>query len=168
MGQNKRSFPQVRGTKGGSREQAPLRIEPERGQVAEYDIKSVVTLKKGGDVLDEDIKGLQLSNQPGELFPQARARALKPSTTPGIRQVLAGKAARKYLDGRQVVGSDVAHVLEARDTRPVARQDLAAVGIDLDLEGALEAGPLQAEIQAAHAGEERAKGQRCEGQRRGS
>jgi hypothetical protein len=76
----------------GRLETTPLRIEPHLGQVTEDDIES--PNKEGADVLHEDVSGLHLANDSGELRPEAGTLALEDSKLEaGPADVLTGEAA---------------------------------------------------------------------------
>ena len=69
----------------------PLRIEPQRGKVFQHDLQSSRSEKRG--VFDETERRLDLSEDSGELGPQAGSGSGDPSTLPGCGNVLAGKSA---------------------------------------------------------------------------
>jgi hypothetical protein len=57
----------MRGTNGGRGEHTPFRIEPEAGKVGEDVSKTCPN--KSGDVLQEDVSGLNVSNDPCNVGP---------------------------------------------------------------------------------------------------
>jgi hypothetical protein len=57
----------VRGTNGGCGQHSPFRIEPEGGKVCEDVCKTCPN--KSGDVLQEDVSGSNVSNDPGNVRP---------------------------------------------------------------------------------------------------
>jgi hypothetical protein len=67
---------------------------------------------------------------------------------------LAGEAAADEVDGGEVVGADVSHVLEPLGVGEVLGEDGAAVGVLLDLPGRVHPCSLEAEVEAADACEE--------------
>jgi hypothetical protein len=145
-----------------SRQARPLRVIPCFGQVAENssDRASVPSLappgEEGRDVLHDDVAGSKLANDPGELGPKTRAGAVDPGSSAGAAEVLAGEAAADEIDGVELTGADLAHVLESDGVREVPGEDCPAVGVLLDLPGDLHPRPLEAELESPDAGKEAA------------
>lgn len=67
------------GTQGARAEYVPFRIVPERGKVTEGAVEPKGEVS--GDVLDDDIAWLYLSNDAGELGPQVTVILRPPATT---------------------------------------------------------------------------------------
>jgi hypothetical protein len=82
------------------------------------------------------------------------------STLPGAGKAerLAGVAAADEVDGFNVAPVDLRDVSEVRDVRPVLRQHPGRVRVDLGLPADGHPGPLEAEVETADAGEQRADG----------
>jgi hypothetical protein len=68
---------------------------------------------------------------------------------------LAGEAAADEVDRGEVSRPDLVDVLEALGFGEVPGEDGPAVGVELDLPGDAHPGPLEAEVEAADAREER-------------
>lgn len=69
---------------------------------------------------------------------------------------MTGEAAAEEVDRREVLGADLADVLEAPRFGEVPREDRPAVGVLLDLPGDAHPGSLEAEVKAADSREEAA------------
>ncbi len=150
---NEEPVPAVRGADGSSGDAIPDRIIPERGQVPK-NLPEPAGPERS-HVLDDDRPRRNFIDDAGELGPQARARASEACTLACKAKILAGKAAAQDIDGAEVVGADGADVFMPDCFRPVLFQDLPAEGIALHLPGHRAVpGPLQAEFQAADAGEQ--------------
>jgi hypothetical protein len=72
----------------------------------------------------------------------------------GVRNVDAGESTADDIDWLQVVCADLAHVVVPGHVRPVLRQHGTRPWIDLDLPADVVAGPLEAKVEAADAGEQ--------------
>lgn len=87
----------------------PLRIEPERGQVAEHAVES--SSSESCAVLHEDVARSYLANDPSELLPETRALAVDPCALACGRDVLTGKTSHDEIHvaspGHSVEGADV-------------------------------------------------------------
>jgi hypothetical protein len=151
---------QVRCPELSSRQARPLRVIPCFGQVSENssDRASVPALpltgEEGGHVLHDDVSGSKLANDPGELRPKTRAGAVEPGAFAGAAEVLTGEPAADEIDGVELAGSDLSHVLEPGGVGEVLGEDGSAVGVLLDLPGDAHPGALEAELEPADAGEE--------------
>ncbi len=160
VGHEPDALSQMRCPELSSRLARPLRVIPCFGQVSENssDRASVPALpfpgEEGGHVLHDDVWGSKLANDPGELGPKTRAGAVDPGSPAGGAEVLAGEAAADEVDGVEVPGSDLSHVLEPGGVGKVPGEDGSAVGVLLDLPVDPHPGPLEAEVESADAGEE--------------
>jgi hypothetical protein len=145
-----------------SRQACPLRVIPCFGQVSENssDRASVPSLpfpgEEGGDVLHDDVAGSKLANDPGKLGPKTRAGSVDSGTFPGAAEVLAWEAAADEVDGGEVAGSDLPHVLEADGVGEVPGEDGSAVCVLLDLPCDAHPRSLETELESADAREEAA------------
>jgi hypothetical protein len=88
VGQDPDSLASVRGTNVGCGEHTPFRIEPEFGKVGE-DVSETCP-NKSGDVLQEDVSGLNVSNDPGNPGPDP-SLIIETELFPGRREWLAGE-----------------------------------------------------------------------------
>lgn len=129
-----------------------------RFQVAEDAISAAST--QGGHVLGDDPPWTQAADEPGELAPESAAgAALDADAFARTRDVLTGKPSDDGVDiappvaGELVV--DEADVAAASDVWPVSLKHGARIGVHLHLSHTLPASPLQAEVKATDAGEER-------------
>jgi hypothetical protein len=77
--------------------------------------------------------GSKLANDPGELGPKTRAGTVESGPSPGAAEVLTGEAAADEIDGGEVAGAGLSHVLESPGVWEVPGEDGSAVGILLDL-----------------------------------
>jgi hypothetical protein len=77
---------------------------------------------------------------------------------PSHREGLAGVSAADEINLVNAAPIDGFDVAEVRDLRPVVGEDAGGVRVDLALPGARPAGPLEAEVDAADTGEQRAEG----------
>lgn len=81
-GEDEDALAAVWGSRFGRGETIPLRIEPERGEIMEDDAES--TAGEGGDVLDEDVAGLDFVDDAGVLGPEAGAGSADSGLLTGI------------------------------------------------------------------------------------
>ncbi len=109
-------------------------------------------------VLNECPRGSHLAHDPQELEPQSAALAVEASAFPGDREILAREPAGDEVDGFEVVGADGSDVAVAADVRPVVLQNSSCELVDLNLPPHFHPRPLEAEVDAADAGEERSEG----------
>jgi hypothetical protein len=109
----------VRGADGGSGENIPLRIVPERGKVAEDPIGAGA--EQSGDVLDEHRARADFADDPRVLAPEPRPSSGKTSALPGNTEVLAREAPADDVDG--LGRSDGPDVPEVRDPRESSRKN---------------------------------------------
>jgi hypothetical protein len=114
---------------------SPLRIEPERGQVSENSLDP--PSKDSCDVLQEDVSGSNLANDPGDMGPEPGARSLDPDPESCVADVGAREARND-----EIHRATPRLASEGREIRPNRRtsqsfffharsQDLAAEGFDL-------------------------------------
>jgi hypothetical protein len=94
---------------------APLRIEPERGQVSEYSLEA--PNKESRDVLHEDERGSNLANDPSVLAPEPGVLPVDPGPLPGVADVGAGKTPRD-----EIHSATPRAALEGRNVRPDRRR----------------------------------------------
>jgi hypothetical protein len=141
-------------------EAAPLRIEPQRGQVTEDDVES--SNKESADVLHEDEVGSHLANDADVLAPETRARALD-DAGPLARgaDVLAGEASNDEIHAATPRAAvEGAHVRPDRrviqDPPLHARcQDRGCVGFPLHVaDRASDSSAAESKVDPADAGEE--------------
>jgi len=69
---------------------------------------------------------------------------------------LTGETTAEHIDWGDDPGSDVPDIRHAKHVRPVLLKNALGIRVDLALPHAAHTGPLEAEIEAAHAGEEAA------------
>lgn len=81
------------------------------------------------------------------------------SSLPGITERLTGEPSADKVNWLKVVFSDIVNISVSLNVRPMFGEHLLTEGIALHLPSALHSGPLQAEIEAAYPGKERAEGQ---------
>jgi hypothetical protein len=158
VGHNPESVSLVGSANGASWYAVPLRIIPERGQVSENSAHS--SIKQRCDVLHDDVAGSKLANKTGVFGPETTAVAFNPDTLAGIRNVLAGESADDGVNQNSTsskLGSgEFAHIVIAGHSRPMLRQNTLAEWIDLAERDGLEpARPLQSQVEATDAGEQR-------------
>jgi hypothetical protein len=153
VGNNPDAVATVRGANGGSRYAMPLRIKPERGQVAENSVKPPKS--EGCDVLHDDVARSNLANEASVLAPQARPLSVNAGSGAGDTDVLAGEAAADDIDAiGEPFALEAPDVGKARDVRPVLSQDGSAIGLDLAEGDGPHSGPFEPEAEAADAGKE--------------
>jgi hypothetical protein len=108
----------------------------------------------GGDVLDDDPPGAQLTDDPGKLKPQSRALSSKARALACARDVLAGETATDDIDGAKVVLSDCADIIEPFNVRPVTLENETAELRLLDLPNRVpEPRPFETKFEPTDAGE---------------
>ena len=96
-------MPAVGGSNGGRGVQTPLRIEPEDGKVG-ADVRKPSGSHNVGDVLQEDVGGFHVSDDPLCHRPEVSV-IVNATPLPGLRERLAGEA-----------GSDEIHLCTPRAT----------------------------------------------------
>lgn len=141
----------VRGANGASWDAIPPSIIPERGQVSENVSKS--STKERCDVFHDNVSGSKLANQSCIVSPKAGTFAGQSSASSGQANVLAGEAAADRIDMPDHLSGQSRHIIEARDVGPMGRQQMPTRSCDLAEGHGLESRPLQAEREAADAGE---------------
>ena len=123
-----------------SAETVPLRIEPQGGKVGED--SSEAPNNEGCDVLNDDEAGSNHANDAGVLAPESAPLSVDALATPRVADVLAGESTTDDVDMLKLL-SCAPDVFVPRGVRPVLREHLAAVRIDLDLPyGVADTGPL--------------------------
>jgi len=147
VGNNPDPVPPVRGTNGCRWYAVPLRVIPERGQVAENSSNS--PSKQSCDVLHDDVAGSKLANESCVLGPKTRAGSVESGPFAGDGEILAWKPARKDIDWFKAVGPDVSDVGVDRDSRPVSVEDAGAVGVLLAEPACSESGSFESKLEAA-------------------
>jgi hypothetical protein len=165
VGHKPESVAIVRGTNGCRWYAVPLRVIPDRGQVSENSLKP--PSKQSCDVLHDDVSRSKLANQSCVLGPKTRTLALNPDGVDiGAADVLAGEATAENVDGSDPVPidsvalfvnvpeADSAHVMESLGVGEVPLEDSPAELGLLDLPERSHSCSLEAEIEAANAGEE--------------
>lgn len=112
VGQNEDPFPKVRRANLGRAEHAPIRIEPERGQVPENVPDS--TSQEPWDVLQEDDPGSHLANDSRDVGPDPSGVGLG-EALPGGADRLAREACRDEIhDATPRAACEGAHVIPDR------------------------------------------------------
>jgi hypothetical protein len=134
----------------------PLRIKPERGQVAENVSKPPKS--ECCDVFHNNVEGSNFANNSGVLTPKPGPLAGKPRSTSGHANVLTGEPTADDVHGNSIcsqsLGGEASHVVIARNVGPALPQDGSAVGLDLAEGDGPHAGPFESETEAADAGKE--------------
>jgi hypothetical protein len=152
VGQDEESVPSVGSANGSRWDTIPLRIIPERGQVPENAVESVVS--ECGHVFHEDEAGSNFANDAGKVRPEARPRPFDARLPASVADVLAGEPATDEV-GASWLGVEVSDIWGAGDSRPMACKDSPGVGVGFTLpNGVPEPGLFQAEFEAADAAEE--------------
>jgi hypothetical protein len=131
----------------------PLRIKPERGQVPENDIQP--STKQSCDVFHDDVRGMNLANNSGVLFPQTAALAPNPSALAGDADVLAGEPSADNVNGSNSIclesgGGKFSNVWVARRSGPVLGKDGLSMWVGLAERDGSHSGPFEPEAEAAN------------------
>ncbi len=142
----------VGGADVGRVEAAPLRIEPERGQVAENG--SQAPSKQPCDVLQQDVAGSKLANAAGDLWPEPPRVGLGLAGA-GVGDGLAGEPGGHNGNWRDARIVDLLEVAEVGDAGPALGEHRGAVGVGLGLPGDPGAVALKRQVQAADADAQR-------------
>lgn len=112
----------MRRTNVGRSKTAPLRIEPDFGQRPENGIESSSS-SDGCNVLQEDVAGSNVANDPDEVEVESAALAVDPAPLAGQGEVLAGKPADHHADtASECVRGECPHVRPDRSVVQVARR----------------------------------------------
>src|SRR5690606_15864230 len=132
---------------------------PEFGQRLEEHpkIPSAMRTEEARNVLDNKNSGLCLSNQSSKLIKEARISSSEPVAFSHSRkrEILAREASDPHVGNRDSCMVEGGYIVPAWNLRPMTLQDLPAEGLHLTLEGDLESGVLEADLEAPDAGEER-------------
>lgn len=123
----------MRGADGCRWYAVPFRIEPARGQVPEYPVKS--SRKESCDVLHKDASGSKVANGEGEVDPEAATASFNDAAPKaGEAEVLTGEASDDDVDGSVVTFErlpvhfgDVAKVDGVGES---SGHDAARIGVD--------------------------------------
>ena len=155
VGHDPDAFPQVGSANVCRRNNSPLRIIPERGQVAENVSKP--PSKQSCDVFHKHVSRSYLANEPGVFAPQAGTLSGKAGAFAGVGQVLAGETAAYDIGPRshfgQPIGRHGLNIVMNGHLGPMLCQHLPAERVYLAKCDSLEtAGPFKAEAEAADAG----------------
>jgi hypothetical protein len=138
VGQDPNPLPAVRGAEIVRSQHAPLRIEPQRGQVSKYSSKP--TRSEHWAVFHEDEAGFHLTNDPGHFGPEPGALAVEPGALAGCADVLARESARHHVNTAPpwaaVKGSDVIPDRERRQDSIVLARNENIGSVLLSLDGA--------------------------------
>lgn len=158
VGYNPEAIPPVRRVKGVKRDTMPLRIIPERAELAEHGFQS--TRAKDRTVLKDDSPWPKIGDEADNLTPKPTLRPLRSSHSAGEADVLAGEAPADDVNGNSIcaqsVGGKVSNVMVAGNLRPVAGKDRAGVRFNLAERDRLESTrALKAQVEPADAREER-------------
>lgn len=157
VGQHEDALSFVRSSNVERAQTAPLRIEPEAGQIGEHVVEP--TRKQSSDILEQDDVGSLQLEHAGELVPKSRARARgEPCTLARCADVLARKAAHDGVRARHRACSDLPNVgNDAMVGAGVLPDELAAESGALDAVEAPRAHErLECEVESADPGERRA------------
>nr|CUV22220.1 conserved protein of unknown function [Ralstonia solanacearum]CUV36552.1 conserved protein of unknown function [Ralstonia solanacearum] len=119
---------------------------------------AIVAREQPRDVLKDQPARPQLVDDADDFVEESAALASESGALAHGAEVLAGEAADDGIDGEQVVPSAGAHIIEALGVGEAVCEYGAADRVDFDLPGGTEAGALEAEVEAADAGEEAADG----------
>jgi hypothetical protein len=147
----------------GSRYAMPLRVIPDRGQVAENSAKPSAWLfaratKQVCDVLHDEELRSKFANKSVDFGPKAASRSFHASASPGNRDVLARESPADDIHGNSVCSEPVcgegSDIFVTGDMGPMLLQDGAAEGFDLAKGNGGEACALKAEGEAADPGKE--------------
>jgi hypothetical protein len=132
VGHNEHALSHVWCTNGARRNNRPLRIIPEAGQVSENNSHSVI--EQRCDVLHDRVTWSYLANEPGNFSPEARSLSIKAGPSPSSRYVLAREATTDDVNGNSVssksVGCEFSNVIVAGHLGPVFREHAAGVVLD--------------------------------------
>jgi hypothetical protein len=139
----------VGGADVGCSQATPLRIEPERGQVAEN--RSQAPSKETRDVLQHQVAGSKVANASGNLRPQPPRVVLGPAGA-GVGDGLAGEPGGHNGNWRDSGIVDLLKVAEVGDGGPPLGEHPGAVGVGLGLPGDPGAVVLKRQVQPADAG----------------
>src|SRR5262245_33396770 len=155
VGHNPDSVPLVRGADGGSRYAVPVRVIPERGQLAEYVSKP--PSKESCRVLHECVGGSYLAKDLAVCGPKP-AFVLLDKAAAGNTDRLAGGSSGDKVNRGSWFGSPPfdagADVVMLGYPRPVRVENDATVGIDFHLTNRGHAGAFEAELEPANAREQ--------------
>jgi hypothetical protein len=142
----------VRRVNGVSRDTVPLRIIPDRAELAEHLLQSARA--KDRTILNEDKPWPKIGDEAEHLTPKATFGSVRSSHSPGEADVLAGEAANDDINGNSVCAQSFSG--ETQDIfivgclRPMLSQHAPAERVDLAERDSLEpASALQAEVESA-------------------
>jgi len=158
VGQEPETFALVRGTEVVRSDAIPLSIEPERGQISEYDSEPPRSEHWG--IFHEDEPGSNIANDASHFGPEPGSLAAETFSRPGDADVLARESARHHVNTAApwsaVKGSDVIPDRERRQDSIVLARKQNVSGVGFELDGADGSPPEQvpAEDASARAREE--------------
>lgn len=162
VGNNPDALSRLWGTNEGAWNNCPASIIPARGKAPEYVEKAIV--EEGLDVLNEDVSGLEFSDEPVILPPEAALLSVEPGVPSvsrcGARYVGARKSSAEDINGNSISGQSVggkrSDVFIALHPRPVLGQDTLAELVDLAERNTLKpARPFEPKIKSTQAGKQR-------------
>jgi hypothetical protein len=153
VGHNEEAIAAMTGAERRRRDAIPLRIVPAAGQVPENFVHP--SSKEPWDVFHDDVGRSKYANEPRKVRPEP-ARVVLASLPAGVADGLAGEASSDDIDGGELATAERGDVGVSLDLGPVFREDLAALGVVLDLPGDTHPGELKPSIEAADSREERA------------
>lgn len=158
VGHHEQAFPHMWGTHGARGKHAPLRIEPERGQVTEQPPESDSISKESCDVLHEHVPRSYLANHVEEPRPSPPLVS-DPTAAARRGEWLAGETSGDHVNrgttGPPPPGGGGANVVMAGHLRPMSGKNRAAERVDLDLPDHAHPRALQTQVEPADAGEQR-------------
>lgn len=158
MGNNPDPVPSVRGANGASWNAVPLRVIPERGQVAENSAErsAAIERKQPWDVLQDRVTRLNLANDSGEFRPKVPFVGFAAPRS-GDAERLAREPAANNVDcdsiGAKPLGGEGSHVVVTGHVGPMLAEDGAAVGLDFAERDGSHSGALEPEAESADAAE---------------
>ena len=151
VGKYEHPISDMRSTNGCRRYAIPFRIVPAFGQLSEYSIHP--PSKECCDVLQEQVSGSYLANQPQEVEEQSASLASDSFSFSGIGNILTGEPSRPQVRLRQLGRVQCGDVPPSRHVGPVLGEHLDAVVVNLDLADAGVTRPFESQIYATHARE---------------
>lgn len=185
---NEHPLASMRSSNTGSSQREPDSIKPAGGKVSEYGGEgrllddspgALVSMRRpcSGDILPDDDAWANLLDEPPLLAPQTASLTFEASALPKIREIGTGGASVEDVDmGRDEGATDSSgsHVIVSKSVGPSFCEGAQAVRVSFDLEGRFDIesvvpqGGLDAEVEAADAGEEASDFRRVRAHRRDS
>jgi hypothetical protein len=133
---------------GASRNNRPLCVIPDSGQVSENSSHS--PLKQSCDVFHDDVSRSSVANKARVFHPQSAAASIQPFAGPCCADVLTREAAADNVNPVNVGCGELADILEDGNVGPVLSQDCSAVGIDFAERDGAHSCSLKPETESAN------------------